>query len=174
MVDPDEQQGQGPEDEVSLDASQGQTPDQDADDDGLGGLSAADAQDEIRKLRAEARKRRHSERLALARVKEFEDRGNSEEQRRQEELAVATARAERAETRLLRFEVAAEEGITGDDVQWLQGDTREELVKNAKALAKRFGLSDNGQQRADFSSGVRRPVQRPKTMNDIIRQAAGR
>ena len=164
-----------PNDEVSLDASQGQVPDQDADDDdGLTGLSPAEAQAEIRRLRAENRKRRHGEREAIARAKRYEDRDKTDEQRRQDELDTERTARRVAEAKALRYEVAAEEGITGDDVRWLQGDTREELVKNAKALAKRLGVSTDGGQRADFSSGVRRPVQRAKTMNDLIRQAAGR
>jgi hypothetical protein len=173
MAGPDEQVGQEPEDEVSLDASQGQTPDQDADDDaGLGGLSAAELQAENRKLRAEARKRRHSERQLEATVKQYRDRDKSEEQRVQEELDMERSARRVAETKALRYEVAAEHGVS-QYAKRLQGETREELVEDAKALVKEFGLSENG-QRADFSSGVRRPVQRPKTMNDIIRQAAGR
>ena len=73
-----------------------------------------------------------------------------------------------------RLEVAAELGIS-QHASRLQGETRAELVADGRALAKEFGIDPSGDgQRPNFSSGVRRPVQRPKTMNDVIRQAAGR
>ena len=96
-------------------------------------------------------------------------------QRVQEENAVNAKRAEIAEHKALKLEVATEFGIPAQHVKRLAGDTRAELVEDAKALAKEFGIdSPNGEQRPNFSSGVRRPVQRPKTMNDVIRQASGR
>ena len=155
--------GQEPDDSVAPGGDQGQEPDEHADE----GLDP-----EIRKLRAEAKRLRLERNEARDRAKQYEDRDKTDGQRRAEELATATARAERAETRLLKYEVAAELGIS-QHAGRLHGDTREELVADAKALTKEFGLSSDG-QRADFSSGVRRPVQRAKTMNDIIRQAAGR
>ena len=107
-------------------------------------------------------------------TKAYEDRDKTEEQRRSDELAAASRRADQAEARLLKYEVAAELGIS-QHAGRLQGDTREALVADAKALAKEFGIDpSNGAERPNFSSGVRRPVQRPKTMNDVIRQAAGR
>ena len=172
MADPPQQPGQEPTDDDSLDGGQGQEPGQQADDDeSLGGLPA-NAQDEIRKLRAEAKRHRLTARESQARVKELEDRDKTEEQRRQDELVAASTRAQHAETRLLRYEVAAELGIS-QHAGRLQGDTREELVEDAKKLAREFGL-DTQSSRPNSSSGVRRPVQRPQTMNDLIRQAAGR
>jgi hypothetical protein len=162
MAGPDEQQGQEPEDDLAPGGDREQD-DQQADE---------GADPEIRRLRAEAKRLRLERNEARDRAKQYEDRDKTDGQRRAEELATVTARAERAETRLLKHEVAAELGIS-QHAGRLHGDTREELVADAKALAKEFGLSSDG-QRADFSSGVRRPVQRPKTMNDVIRQAAGR
>ena len=162
MAEAQDQMGQGPDDNDLPEEGQGQGPDDQRGDEG---------QDpEKRRLSAEAKKWRLRARELEAANKDLTDREKSEMQRLSERLEVAEKRAEVA----LRFEIAAEHGIAGGDVQFLNGSTREELAKSAKALAERLGQSDNGQQRADFSSGVRRPVQRPKTMNDIIRQAAGR
>ena len=100
-------------------------------------------------------------------------------QRIQEESATNARRAQLAEDRAQKLEIAAEVGIPVDIAdQWApKGDTRDEQVKNARLFAERFGLtppSNGDRQRPDFSSGVRRPVQRATTMNDVIRQAAGR
>jgi hypothetical protein len=176
VADPQDPPGQEPNDDDPPGGGQGQTPNQRADDgdDGLGALPQT-AQDEIRRLRGEARKSRLERNELRDKVKGFEDRDKSEEQRRQEQAAAADRRAADAEARLLKYEVAAELGIS-QHAGRLHGDTREALVEDAKALRKEFGLSDtnNGDGKPDFSSGVRRPVQRPKSMNDVIRQAAGR
>ena len=142
----------------------GQGPDDQRGDEGL--------DPEKRRLSAEAKKWRLRARELEAVNKELTDREKSELQR-------VTERAEAAETALasetaknLRFEIAAEHGIASGDVQFLNGTTRDELVKSAKALSKRLG--PDGNDRPDFSSGVRRPVQRPKTMNEVILRASGR
>jgi hypothetical protein len=157
----------------------GQEPN-DADDDALGGAREQDDQHaddeaslEVRKLRAEAKRLRLERNELRTKTKAYEDRDKTEEQRRTEELAAAERRASSAEARLLRHEVAVELGIP-QHAGRLQGDTREALVADGKALAKEFGLDGNGGQHTNFSSGVRRPVQRPKTMNDVILRAAGR
>jgi hypothetical protein len=176
VADPLNPTGQVPNDDDPPDGDQGQTPDQQHADDGedaLGNLPEA-AQTEIRRLRAEARKSRLERNDLRGKVKGFEDRDKSDEQRRQEQMSAAERRADEAVARLLRYEVAAELGIS-QHAGRLHGDTREALVEDAKALRKEFGIDDTGNGgRPDFSSGVRRPVQRPKTMNDVIRQAAGR
>ena len=160
----------------------GETPN-DADDDALGGgreqddQRADDGEDpEVRKLRAEARRYRLERNDAQAKLKQRDDRDKTELQRLQEEAQAATSRAETAELAALKGTTAAQYGIPSEDAHRLQGNTREALVEDAKAFAKRLGLdgTGNGGGRPDFSSGVRRPVQRPKTMNDVIRQAAGR
>jgi hypothetical protein len=152
------------------------------DDDALGGAREQDDQTtddgsidpEKRRLRAEAK------RLRLER-NEFRDKLKTREDRDKTEVQTATERAEAAEQRLrvaeakvLRSEVAAEHDLPPEAAQFLQGETREEFDANAKALAKLLGGDGNGRASAGIVGGVRRPVQRPKTMNDLIRQAAGR
>jgi len=158
-----------------------QQPD-DVDDEALGGTREQDddqqADDqlypEIRKLRAEAKRLRLERNELRDRNKQYEDRDKTEQQRQAEEVAAASRRADDAERELQRYKVAAELGIP-QHAGRLRGTTREELVEDARALQREFGLDGTQpDERADFGSGVRRPVQRPKTMNDILRQAAGR
>lgn len=154
---------------------------QEPDDDALAGAreqddsQTDDANDRERQLRAEAKRYRLELRDAQAKLKERDDREKTELQRLQDEVQAATKRAEVAEMAALKARVAAKYGIPPEDAHRLQGDSPEEVDADGKALAKRWGASPpNGDERPDFSSGVRRPVQRPKTMNDLIRQAAGR
>lgn len=166
--DSDTDKGLEPNDDETLGGSREQD-DQHGDDDGVS--------PEIRRLRAEAKRLRLERNEARERAKTFEDRDKTEEQRRQEELSTATSRADAAERRLLRYEVAAELGIPSSLAGRLQGDTRAELVEDAKALAKEFGIdtTGNGGTPPGFSSGVRRPVPKGKqTMNDVILRASGR
>lgn len=167
MDEPQNQPGQEPNDEQDVDAQSGDREQHDQQADG--------STDRERQLSAEARRYRLAASEARARIKELEDQGKTEMQRVQDENAANAKRAEIAEAKALRLEVAAEFGIPSQHVKRLAGDTRAELVEDAKALAKEFGIDPNdGSERPNFSSGVRRPVQRPKTMNDVIRQAAGR
>jgi hypothetical protein len=161
----------------------GEMPNDEQDDDALGGgreqddQHAGDGDDDSdkRQRNAEAKRLRLERNEYRDKLKAIEDRDKSEMQKAIERAESAEKRADSVERRLLAVEVAAKHGIPPEEAHRLQGDTREALVEDAKAFAKRFGLdSSNGEQRPDFSSGVRRPVQRPKTMNDVIRQAAGR
>lgn len=162
----------------------GPEPNDGSNDDALGGEREQDDQQavddgvdpELRRARAEAKRYRLAAREAQAEAKSLRDQGKSEMQRIQDENVANAQRADLAERRALRLEVAAEFGIPSQHVKRLAGDTRAELVADAKALATEFGIDagNGGEQRPNFSSGVRRPVQRPKTMNDVIRQASGR
>ena len=169
MADPpqsEQQSGQEPNDDDALGGGR-ETDDQHGDD--------GSVDPEIRKLRAEAKRLRLERNELRDKTKAYEDRDKTEQQRRDEELASLSTRADRAERALLKYEVAAEQGIS-QHASRLQGDTREALVEDAKKLAQEFGLppGNGSEQRANFSSGARRPVQRPRTMNDVIAQAAGR
>jgi hypothetical protein len=151
----------------------GETPNED-DADALGGGREQDDQHaddgenpEARKLRAEARRYRLERNEAQAKLKERDDRDKTEMQKLIERAETAEGRAGSAEMLALKYEIAADHGIPLKEAKRLQGNTREALGEDAKAYAKDRGISPDG-ERPDFS------VQRPKTMNDVIRQAAGR
>jgi len=131
----------------------------------------AEAQDYIRRLRQENASHRNE-------VKDERKRRESLETDGQQALTAAETRASTLEGKLLRFEVAAEKGLPLKFAARLQGSTKEEMEKDAEELKKEFGLDGtNGSTpgaASGFDGGVRRPVNKPKGMNDLIRQAAGR
>lgn len=97
------------------------------------------ALEKIRKLNSEAKNLR-SRVKALepleAKAREAEESKLSETERYAAQIAEAQTRAERAEVALLRFQVARTAGLPDDLVDRLRGDTEEELLADAKTLAK--------------------------------------
>lgn len=137
-----------------------------------------EAQDYIRRLREENAKHRNERKAQDTRLKEFEDAQKTEEQKRAERVSTAEGRATSAESKLAKYEAAAEAGLPLKYAARLQGATKDELLADAKQLAQDFGLTpgEGGEPASGgsgFDGGVRRPVQKPKTMNGVIRSAAG-
>lgn len=69
-----------------------------------------------------------------AKWREYELSLKPAQERLAEELATKTAEAEQAKATLLRYEVAAEKGISGDATRLLKGSSREELESEAELL----------------------------------------
>ena len=87
--------------------------------------------------KAEARKwekRSKDNSDAAARLTEIEDASKSAEQRLQDQLAEATAKATGAESQLVRMQVAADKGLTPAQAKRLTGETRDELEADADEL----------------------------------------
>ena len=98
--------------------------------------------DYVKALRAEAAKYRTEAKAnaeAAARLREIEDTQKTEAQRVTEELQEVTRRAEEAELRALRIEVAAEKGLTPAQAKRLVGATKEELEADADEILTDFG-----------------------------------
>lgn len=157
-----------------------QTP---GDGDGSGSGRSIDAfpeeaQDYIRRLRQENASHRNELKSVRNSLKEFEDRDKTEAEKRAEREAELEKQATSAAAKALRYEVAAEVGLPLNLAGRLQGSTAEELKADAENLKQQFGLAANGDEPPaggpGFDGGVRRPVARPKSMNGLIRQAAGR
>jgi hypothetical protein len=94
-----------------------------------------------------------------------------------DEIVPATARAEAAEAKALRLEVAAEAELPLEYATRLQGATRDELAADAKQLALDLGLAAEpssatpGPKHGDRGGGARgRTLSRPQTMGDLIRE----
>lgn len=84
-------------------------------------------------------KKAREERAALeARLKEFEDRDKSEGEKFTERLSAAEKRAEAAEQKALRLEVAASKGLSPTQAKRLVGATREELEADADEIIEAF------------------------------------
>lgn len=134
--------------------------------------------DDIREVREEAKKYRLELRNAKTSLQELADKDKTEQEKKDEALQTAQAAVADSALRLARYEVAAEKGIPLNLAGRLQGATREELSADADKLKADFGLdgesSSNGAGGSGFDGGVRRPVKRPKSMNELIRSQAGR
>lgn len=94
-----------------------------------------------RALQEERRKAREAAKAlaeAQARLREFEDRDKSEAEKTAERLSAAEKRAQDAEQRALRLEVAAEKGLTPGQAKRLVGATREELEADADDILATF------------------------------------
>lgn len=92
---------------------------------------------EVEKWKALARK--HEARAkenagAAQRLAEIEEQGKSESERLAERIASAERRAEDAERKALRYEVAAAKGVPSKLMRFLQGNTEEELTASADEL----------------------------------------
>jgi hypothetical protein len=138
-----------------------------------------EAQDYIRRLRQESAGYRNELKGVNTRLKEFEDRDKTDQQRLAEQATTAEGRATAAELKLARYEIAATAGLPLKWAGRLQGNTPEELKTDADNLKKELNLGEGGSEAegaggSGFDGGVRRPVTRPKTMNGMLRQAAGR
>lgn len=118
-------------------------------------------QDYVKKLRDEAASYR-------TKLKEIEDRDKSETQKAADEAEAARKRAETAETKLLRFEVAAAKGLPPKWAPRLSGSTKEELEKDADELLKEVTPTP------DFGGGPRGESAGGNDMDSLMRRASGR
>lgn len=113
---------------------------------------------EARKWEARA-KQSHAEAKANAdaakRLKEMEDADKSEVERASEAAKAAEKRAEEAEARVLRLEIAHDKGLSPSQAKRLVGATREELEADADELLEAFKPSED-----DKTDTSRRPKER--------------
>ena len=114
---------------------------------GEGGLKALKAE---RAARADAE--RQAAELA-ARIKEFEDAQKSEAERQAERLAELEKSARENEIARVRYEVAAEAGLSLDAAKRLHGGTREELAADAVELKRLLDSAVPSVPRPDPSQG---------------------
>lgn len=143
--------------------------DDDAKDDagsGKGSGQKPEAGPEVKRALIKAHKEAEALRLKL---KEIEDRDKSETDKLKDRVTVAEKRAEEAEARALRLEVAAEKGLTLRQAKRLTGASREELEADADELLEDLGASANGSE-----SGARKaPAGKPKEKLRPTASAAG-
>lgn len=103
--------------------------------------SVAEYETEIKQLRREAAKHRVQKQEKEAELEEF----RSWKESQKTELQRAAERAERAEKELnglrmerLRLAVAKETGLDSDLADRIRGESEEEMLEDAKALAKKY------------------------------------
>lgn len=113
-------------------------------------------------LEKERKAARDAERRAKAaerKAQEYEDANKSAEEQAIAKAERADARAADAEKRLVRMQVALEKSIPADLMEFLAGDTREEIEAKADALMAHL----KPRAATDFDSGARETVDEKKT-----------
>lgn len=104
-----------------------------------------DLRSEVEKWKEMARKqeaRAKENARAAERLAALEEANKSESQKAAETAAAALKRAEDAEARALRLEVAQAKGLSAAQAKRLQGSTREELDADADDLLETFKVPD--------------------------------
>lgn len=96
---------------------------------------------------------------AAERLKEIEDAEKSEIDKANEKLSAAERRAEDAELRALRIEIAAEKGLTPALAKRLTGSSREELEEDAEELVELLAPKNEDDEDDD---GGPKPPRRPR------------
>jgi hypothetical protein len=136
-----------------------------------------EAQDYIKRLRAEAASHRNDLKSEREKREALETASMSEQEKRDKALKDAESKAAQSDLKLLRFQVAADKELPLKMAERLKGSTKEELEADADALKEEFGLTGGGGQapaHGGFDGGVRRPVTKPNSMNGLIRESVGR
>ena len=106
-----------------------------------------------------------------AKVREFEDRDKSDQQRLEERATNAEDRAAMAEAKVLRLEIALDKNLPWALAQRLQGSDKEQLEKDAEQLLEL--VKPNGKPSGDVDAG-RGEGGGGATLNDLIRAGASR
>src|SRR5262245_36751800 len=163
-------EGQEPED------VEGQEPGGEGEPDAQEGQGRTYTEAYVKQLRREAAGLRTKLVDAEERLQEREDADKSELERATERATAAEQRAADAETRLVRFEVAAEHGLDLDAAKFLTGSTREEIELRAEELGK---LLDTAKPTpGGFDGGARKPAPAKGTPeeehNRLLLEALGR
>lgn len=99
---------------------------------------------------------------AAKRLKEIEDKDKSESDRLKEATATERARADAAEAKALRFEVALAKSVPSNLMKFLTGDTQEEIEASADELLAAIGSdkgngsgTDSGKPKEKLRTGAR-------------------
>lgn len=132
------------------------TPPAPAGDESALGDAGKRALDAERKARADAERRAKE---AEAKLKEADDAKLSEVERLQGQVVELTKRAEGAESRADRFEVAAAKGLSLAQARRLVGTTKEELEADAAEMRAELGL--------DKSDDDKGPATKPRPKEDL-------
>lgn len=122
-----------------------------------------DVPPEMKRALNKANKEAETLRLKL---KEYEDRDKTDQQKLEERATAAERAAADAATQLARYQVAVEKGLPAELAARLQGSTPEELAKDADNLLQIFGSATTA---TSFDGGVRPSTGKPTDMNDLIR-----
>ena len=120
---------------------------------------------EVAKWKAMARKHEENAKAnakAAERLAEIENAQKTEQERATEAVQKAAAQAEQekaradaADAKVLRYEVAFEKGLTPAQAKRLVGTSREELEADADDILANFSVKTDGRPKGDADQGVR-------------------
>ena len=113
------------------------------------------------RARAKAAEKKANE--LAAKVEEFESANQSELEKLTGKLTKLEQAKADAEAKLLRFEVAKEKEVPAEAVDFLTGDTREELEAKADKILELVKSRTQNEPEPDFDGGPREPTNDPKT-----------
>lgn len=157
---------------------EGQEPNPEAAQEGQEGQGRSYTEAYVKQLRREASGYRTRLSEAEERLQELEDADKSEQERLTERFTAAERRAVEAETKLLRYEVAAERGLDLKAAAFLGGSTREEIELRAEELEQLLDATGQTQTPAGFDGGARQPAPEQKdpetAHNELILRSLGR
>lgn len=139
-------------------------------DSGAGSDDAQDGQEQTPDYKAEAEKwkalsRKHEQRAkaneaAAKRVEELESSSKTETERLADQAKAAQKRAEDAEQRALRYEVALDKQVPANLMKFLSGESREDMEASADELLEAIKGPATGA--TDGGSGSGKPKERLK------------
>jgi hydroxylamine reductase (hybrid-cluster protein) len=125
-------------------------------------VAQADNPDAVKHaLSAERAAKKAAEKRAnelAAKVEEFENQNRSELERLTAKVTKAEQAKGEAETRLLRYEIAAEKQVPADALDLLNGTTREELEASADKILNLVKSRTDTDKAPDFDGGAREPA----------------
>lgn len=114
----------------------------------------------VKSLRAEAARYRKEAAAAKAKAEEYEDAQKTELEKAQARAEKESKVAADATAKLTRFEVATEKGITGNLMELLTGDSREELEAKADLILESVKPAE--EPTPSFDGGPRETAEEPK------------
>lgn len=93
-----------------------------------------------------------------ARLDELEAANATEVEKANKKVTTEKERADAAEAKLLRFEVAAEKEVPADYLDLLVGNTRDELEAKAEKIVQLVKSRNESNDPPDFNGGAREPA----------------
>lgn len=115
----------------------------------------------VKELRAENAATRKKAQEAFARLEELELRDKTEAEKAAAKATKEQQRADAAEARLARYEVATDKKVPAEAVEFLQGNTREELEASADKLLELVKSGTTSNDSPNFDGGPREPAPEP-------------
>ena len=114
----------------------------------------------VKELRAEAARHRKEAQEAKTKAQEYEERDKSELEKAQGKATKYEQEAAAARAELTRYQVANEKSVPADAVEFLRGNTREDLEASADKI---LALVKTEEKVPDFDGGAKEAAPEPES-----------